>query len=190
MSAETLYDALDAAGACGEALEWVRARPTLTAQELWDNCPRGDWLLWWASRAGVPRPTLVLAACACARTVLPYVPPGEDRPLRAIATAEAWARGEGTTKAEVLAAATVAYAAAAVAADAAANAWGTAAANAAAARAANAANAAAAAADTCTAADTCAAFVAAFAVAFAADTCAAARVIRAHIPTVPGTVPG
>jgi len=37
---------------------------------------------------------VVRAACACARTSLRYVAPGEHRPLRAIETAEAWTRDE------------------------------------------------------------------------------------------------
>ena len=44
----------------------------------------------------VDRRRLVLAACACARTVLHLVPAGEDRPRVAIETAERWARGEAT----------------------------------------------------------------------------------------------
>ena len=38
----------------------------------------------------------VLCACACARTALRHVPAGDLRPLRAIETAERWARGEAT----------------------------------------------------------------------------------------------
>lgn len=42
----------------------------------------------------ISRQRLVRLAAACARTALPYVPAEELRPLRAIETAEAWARGE------------------------------------------------------------------------------------------------
>jgi hypothetical protein len=73
-------------------------------------------MLWLAARTGVRRQDLVLAACACARLALPYVAVGEPRPLRAIETAERWARGEGASLVDVR---TAAYAARAAAADAA-----------------------------------------------------------------------
>ena len=61
------------------------------------------------------RRPLVLAACACARLVLSYVEPHELRPLAAIETAEAWARGgENAPRLyQVMASAYAAYAAAA-----------------------------------------------------------------------------
>jgi hypothetical protein len=79
--------------ACPEAREWAKGR---TLRACWDESPRGDWLLWLAGRLEIDRPTLVLAACACARTALRYVPAGDDRPRAAIETAEAWCRGEAT----------------------------------------------------------------------------------------------
>jgi hypothetical protein len=130
-------------GACSEAVEW--SKKYKTAASAWRHCPRGDWMLWIAGRAcGDDRRKLVLAACACARLALRHVPKGEERPRKAIETAEAWARGEdGVTLDDVREAyaADAAYAnaaAAAYAADAAAYA-----AYAAANAAANAANAAA-----------------------------------------------
>ncbi len=53
----------------------------------------------------------VLAACACARTSLRYVPVGETRPLVAIETAERWARGEATLEEVRVAKRAAAYAA-------------------------------------------------------------------------------
>ena len=47
--------------------------------------------MWALGRAGVDRRSLVLAACSCVRTVLPHLPPGEERPQRILARAEAWA---------------------------------------------------------------------------------------------------
>ena len=61
---------------------------------------------------------LVRTVCEIARTILHLVPKGEDRPRKAIETAEAWCKGQAT-KEEVKTAAAWAYAAAA-AADAAA----------------------------------------------------------------------
>jgi len=90
-------DKLNKLGACNEAVEW--AKEMKNGQAAWDNCERGDWMLWLAGKtAGKPksvkRKKLVLCACECARLALKYVPKGEDRPLKCIETAEAWARGE------------------------------------------------------------------------------------------------
>ena len=87
-----LRDRLIKMGACEDAVAWVGDRDITAA---WAECDRADWMLWLAGRV-VARPLVVLAACACARTVLRYVPDGEDRPRVAIETAERWARGEAT----------------------------------------------------------------------------------------------
>ena len=98
-------------GACSEGIALVRQHATPEA--WWAASERGDHMLWLAARAGVRRQDVVLAACACARLALPYVTPGETRPLRAIETAERWARGEpGATLDDVRTAAAAAYAAA------------------------------------------------------------------------------
>jgi hypothetical protein len=82
-------------GACPEAVEW--AQPYATLQEAWDACERADWMLWLIGHLdGRYSRRLRLAACACARTALRFIPAGEDRPLRAIETAERFARGEAT----------------------------------------------------------------------------------------------
>ena len=41
---------LDHDTACAEAREY--ASQYQTAQEVWDNCTRVDWLFWWAEREG------------------------------------------------------------------------------------------------------------------------------------------
>ena len=79
--------------ACSESLTWLGDRDLETA---WAECPRGDWLLWLAAKAGIDRKRLVMTACATAREALQFVPAGEDRPRKAIETAEAWCRGEAT----------------------------------------------------------------------------------------------
>ncbi len=144
-------------GACGEALK--DALNYETSQELWSNCKRGDWMLWLIGKLsgdseGDSRKKLVLTACKCARLALPYVKKGELRPLKAIETAEKWAKGEANIE-EVIIAADAAAAAAYAAAYAAA-AYAAAAADAAAAAAyaaADAADAAYAAADAAAYAD-------------------------------------
>ena len=95
--------------ACIEAVEWAKPYKTFTA--AWNDCERGDWMLWLAGRSGVDRKIVVFAACQCARLALKYVTKGEGRPLRCIETTEAWTRGDATLE-EVLAARRAAYASA------------------------------------------------------------------------------
>jgi hypothetical protein len=153
MDAKELARYLKRVGACPEAVEWSKGK---TLAEAWTQCERADWMLWLAAKR-MPRKRVVLAACACARTALKRIPVGEERPAKAIETAERWARGEATIT-EVraaYAAAAAAYAAYAAAADAAY-------------AAADAADAAYAAAD------------AAYAYAYAADAAAAAAAYAAY----------
>ena len=93
---ESLCDLLAELDACNEAREWVASQES--ARAAWDACEHGDWLLWIAEHRGVDRKLLTRGACACARTSLQYVPPGELRPLRAIEAAEAWTRGEASSE--------------------------------------------------------------------------------------------
>ena len=146
---------------CSEGMAW--AKDQKSAAVAWKTCARPGWMLWLIGRASTSndlalRKRLVLCACECARTSLRFVRSGEERPLKAIETAERWARGEASIE-EVREARFAAYAAAYVA-DAAAYA----------AAAYAAAYAAAAAAAYVAAA---AAYVAAYA-AYAADAAAAA----------------
>ena len=101
--------------ACEVAIKWAEQFDTI--EEAWQACERGDWMLWLLGKtSGKPgsnkKRKLVLASCACARLSLPYVQEEETRPLKAIETAEAWARGEeGITLEVVRTAADAAYAA-------------------------------------------------------------------------------
>jgi len=97
---------------CRESVVWMGDR---TLAQAWDDCERGDWLLWLCAKAGVDKKKIVLAACGCARLVLHLVAEDEPRPRLAIETAEAWCRGEATIH-DVKAAYAAAYAASAYAA--------------------------------------------------------------------------
>jgi hypothetical protein len=77
-------DRLRELGACLSAEE-LTALPE-SPREAWEQCERGDHLLWVAARVGVDRRVVVLASCACARQAQPHVPTGEDRPQQAIET--------------------------------------------------------------------------------------------------------
>ena len=88
---------LERVGACRAALTWARTQPTAPA--AWRRCQRADWMLWIAGRfcdSKERRKEIALAACACARTALRYVPKGEKRPVECILTTERWARGRAT----------------------------------------------------------------------------------------------
>ena len=173
--------------ACKEAIEWGEQFDA--PGKAWQECERGEGMLWLLGKlSGKPgsdsRKKLVLAACGCARLSLPYVPKGEIRSLRAIETAEAWARGDaGITLQMVKAAAYAAYAAyyAAYAADAYA-------ADDAASYAAYAAYAAAAdayAADDAASYADYAAYYAAYAAARKATLKKCADIVRQHYPEAP-----
>lgn len=108
---QQLLDRMNSLGACDDATKWVQSREG-TAQQIWDSCERGDWMLWYAGRCEVNRKQLVGAACMCAREALKHVQAGEDRPRAAIETAERWCRSEATIE-EVRAAADAADTAAA-----------------------------------------------------------------------------
>ena len=108
------------ATACGPALEWLRSLDHDDPQRAWEECERGDWMLWLAGwYAGEPgsdaRRPIVLAATDCAALALPAwdaYAPDDDRPRVAIETARRWARGEeGVTLADVRGAVRAAYAA-------------------------------------------------------------------------------
>ena len=106
--------------ACNDAVKYCHGYKTLSS--AWDVCERGDWMLWLVGKLSGPtespsRKKLVLCACECARLSLKYVKEGELRPLKAIETAEKWARGEdGKSLQEVKNAASAAAAADAAAA--------------------------------------------------------------------------
>jgi hypothetical protein len=62
-------------------------------QALFEQCPRGDWLLALAARLGADRRALTLAAISCAREALTYLPTGDATLEAALASAGAWAAG-------------------------------------------------------------------------------------------------
>ena len=101
--------------ACHEAIKWARTQPNW--KTLWNNCERGDWMLWLIGKtiAGEPmsdeRKPLVLAACDCAELALKYVSKNEDRPKKAIDTARKWANSDDSISEQDLRAAAAAYAA-------------------------------------------------------------------------------
>jgi len=89
---------LEEQGAHDDVVSW--ARPYADRwEEAWTECPRGDWLLAIAARAGVSNRRIVKAACDCARFALDYLPEGELRPGAAIDAAAGWAESPEETAA-------------------------------------------------------------------------------------------
>ena len=82
-----------------EAVPWARRYGTDWERAL-AECEE-IWVLGWLAdallhRGHLKHEALVLAACACARSVLHLVPTGEDRPRLALEVADRWTRGEAT----------------------------------------------------------------------------------------------
>lgn len=77
--------------ACIEGIDWASTQSS--AQSMWDNCERGDWLLWLCGKlsgnvGSDSRKKLVWTACQCARLALPYIISGNNVPMITIETAE------------------------------------------------------------------------------------------------------
>ena len=160
--------------ACSEAVGWASQYDSL--DDAWAACERGDWMLWlvgYAAKSECDRKKLTLAACECARHTLPHVLEDEERPLRAIEMAEAWARGKADGAISDVQAANIANAYAA--ADAATNASA----------ATNAANAVASVYVAYTSADTNAEAYAATDAARKRMYKKCANIVRNHYPTPP-----
>ena len=167
--------------ACKNARRWAGAltdieceeenisnQVTKSWKEIFETCPRGDWLLWLYRKTNKEDlRAFVLAKGHCANTVRHLMK--DERSIKAVDTAIAFGNNN-ISEEELKIAAAAAYAAATAAAHAAADAYAAAAADAAAADAA--ADAAAHAADAAAAAAYAAATAAAHAAATAADAAA------------------
>jgi hypothetical protein len=147
--------------ACSDAREWVATQKNY--KEAWQNCERGDWMLWLAQRLKVDDRKLTLAKFKCANQVRHLMK--DQRSLDALDAAEKYGNGEISSD-ELNAASDAAYAAYAAASDAASAAY--AAAYAAAADAAYAAYAASYAAAYAASAASAAAAAAAYAASYTA----------------------
>ena len=77
-----------------ELVAWASSRVSLA--RVWDECPRGDWLLALAIRTGVPRRVVVAAAADCAQMAQCFIPYGEKRPAMALGMAWKWTEDRAT----------------------------------------------------------------------------------------------
>jgi len=53
---------------CSDGLKWYAGQKT--TEDAWNNCHRGDWMLWIVAKVEVDDRTLTLAKGYCAKTVL------------------------------------------------------------------------------------------------------------------------
>jgi len=105
---------LEKINACCEAREWVATQKNY--KEAWQNCERGDWMLWLAKRLDVDDRKLTLAKFKCANQVRHLMK--DSRSIAALDAAERYGNGE-INRDELNTATAAAYAAYAAAAAAA-----------------------------------------------------------------------
>jgi hypothetical protein len=101
---------------CDDGLEYYNSQPDF--ETAWNNCPRGDWMLWMAKKMDVDVKILTLAKGLCANTVRHFMK--DERSIVAVDAAIAFGKDQ-ITKEELQSVYAAAYAAdtAAYAADAA-----------------------------------------------------------------------
>ena len=80
LSKNKLVNILENLDACDDSLEWLSGVNSL--QQAWDECKRGDWMLWILANLKADRKKVVLSACGCARLSLRFNP--DERVLHAI----------------------------------------------------------------------------------------------------------
>jgi len=76
---------------CLTAVKWLG---DMAAEEAWETCERGDWMLWTLQRRHVDIQKLTLAKVRCARLVEHLMI--DERSIKALQVAEAFAAGEAT----------------------------------------------------------------------------------------------
>ncbi len=86
------FDFLKTNQACESVLEWAEKQSDL--YDLWNNCHRGDWLLWLAKKLKVDERKHMLCAALCAHTVVHLMTDARSR--EAIRIAFLWGRGKAT----------------------------------------------------------------------------------------------
>ncbi|HUX56261.1 MAG TPA: hypothetical protein VMV77_04760 [Bacteroidales bacterium] len=58
---------LERLNACRDAVLWVKTQTSI--KEAWENCERGDWMLWLAKRLNIDDKKLTMAKAMCAKQV-------------------------------------------------------------------------------------------------------------------------
>lgn len=93
--------------ACVKAIEYLETKETF--DQAWDDCDRGDWMLWIASRIKVDHKILTKAKAKCALTVHRLMK--DERSITACEVALNYSNGEASQEDLKRAADAAAYAA-------------------------------------------------------------------------------
>jgi hypothetical protein len=112
MKTEEKFD-ISSFSPCSEGKAYYDSKPSFEA--FWNECERGDWMLWIAHKLDIDRRTLIRAKALCANTVRHLMK--DKRSTDAIDAALLYADGKITEKELDAAAARAAAARAAAAAD-------------------------------------------------------------------------
>ena len=75
--------------ACSDAITFVSRFTTI--EEAWDDCYRGDWMLWFAYAVNVPMTALTLAKAMCADTARHFMT--DPRSRLSVDTAKEFSKG-------------------------------------------------------------------------------------------------
>ena len=77
--------------ACNEAIGWVGDR---TPEQAWNECERGDWMLWIAQKKDVDLRKLTLAKARCSKLAIHFMK--DERSRKAVEVAERFGLGLAT----------------------------------------------------------------------------------------------
>ena len=80
--------------ACPDAIEYVKTQKS--AKLAWENCERGDWMLWLAKKLNVDDRKLILAKARCADQVRHLMK--DQRSIDVLDACYRYARGEMSRK--------------------------------------------------------------------------------------------
>ena len=83
---------LEKLSACSDAIEWVKTQ--IDPEAAWDNCERGDWMLWIAKKLDIDDRLLTLAKATCANQVRHLMT--DQRSIDALDACFRYAKGEIT----------------------------------------------------------------------------------------------
>ena len=92
-------DKLAALKPCADALKWARNQPS--AEDAWQSCKRGDWMIWLIGKLDNSKPyseerkPIVRVACECARLTWQLMP---QKSREALTVVEQWTRGEASAE--------------------------------------------------------------------------------------------
>ena len=87
---EEMKEKLEKLDACNEAIKWASTQPDYRA--AWQNCERGDWMLWLAQVLNVDDRKLIFAKYLCSKQVQHLME--DQRSIDAMEASLRYANGE------------------------------------------------------------------------------------------------